>query len=161
MSRDPALRLEDIIEAATAVNRYIQGFDFDSFVADRRTVDAVTRNLEIIGEAVKHLPSELTDPLPQIPWRAIAGFRDILAHSYFRTEDSIIWDAATIHNPALINAAHALLKHLWLLSVLRCRSRLRPVLQLSSTDNRPLFLFSPVRCSMFAFLLPLLHKFHP
>lgn len=112
MSRDPALRLEDIIEAATAIDRYIQGFDFDSFVADRRTVDAVTRNLEIIGEAVKHLPSELTDPLPQIPWRAIAGFRDILAHSYFRTEDSIIWDAASIHNPELINATRALLKHL-------------------------------------------------
>ncbi|MCX6865795.1 MAG: DUF86 domain-containing protein [Verrucomicrobia bacterium] len=50
---------------------------------------------------MKHLPADLTDPFPEIPWRAIAGFRDILAHSYFRTEDSIIWDAATIHNPTL------------------------------------------------------------
>jgi uncharacterized protein with HEPN domain len=77
MSRDPALRLEDILEAATAVATYVRGFDYDSFAADRRTVDAVTRNLEIIGEAVKHLPSDLTDTLPEIPWRAIAGFRDI------------------------------------------------------------------------------------
>ena len=112
MSRDPALRLEDIHEAASAVERYVLGFDFESFGADRRTVDAVTRNLEIIGEAVKHLPAEITDPLPEIPWRAIAGFRDILAHSYFRTEDSIIWDAATIHNPALINVVQGLLKQM-------------------------------------------------
>ena len=110
MSRDPALRLEDILEAATAVATYVSGFDYDSFVADRRTVDAVTRNLEIIGETVKHLPSALTDPFPEIPWRAFAGFRDILAHSYFRTEDSIIWDAATIHNPSLITTVQALLK---------------------------------------------------
>lgn len=110
MSRDPALRLEDILEAAFAVQAYILGFDFDSFVADRRTVDAVTRNLEIIGEAVKFLPSALTDSWPEIPWRAIAGFRDILAHSYFRTEDSIIWDAATSHNPSLITTVQALLK---------------------------------------------------
>ena len=49
MSRDLALRLEDILEAATAVESYVYGFDYDCFVADRRTVDAVTRNLEIIG----------------------------------------------------------------------------------------------------------------
>ena len=110
MSRDPALRLEDILEAASAVESYVSGFDYGSFVADRRTVDAVTRNLKIIGEAIKHLPSELTDPVTEIPWRAIAGFRDILAHSYFRTEDSIIWDAATIHNPALITTVQELLK---------------------------------------------------
>ena len=110
MSRDPVLRLEDILEAAQAIESYICGFHYDTFIADRRTVDAVTRNLEIIGEAVKYLPIELTEAFPQIPWRAIAGFRDILAHSYFRTEDSIIWDAAAIHNPRLITAAQDLLK---------------------------------------------------
>ena len=110
MSRDPVLGLEDILEAASAVESYVRGFDYNSFVADRRTVDAVTRNLEVIGEAVKYLPSELTDPFVEIPWRAIAGFRDVLAHSYFRTEDSIIWDAATIHNPAMITTVQELLK---------------------------------------------------
>ncbi len=53
MSRDPVLRLEDILEAAQAIESYICGFNYDTFIADRRTVDAVTRNLEIIGEAVK------------------------------------------------------------------------------------------------------------
>ncbi len=97
MSRDPQLRLLDIKEAGEAVRNYIEGYTFDAFVKDRKTVDAVARNLEIIGEAVKHLPEELTDQAPHIPWRAIAGFRDVLAHGYFRTEDSIIWDAATNH----------------------------------------------------------------
>jgi uncharacterized protein with HEPN domain len=110
MSRDPALRLEDILEAALAVESYVRGYNFQSFTADRRTVDAVTRNLEIIGEAVKYLPAELIEPYQEIPWRAIAGFRDILAHGYFRTEDSIIWDAATIHNPSLIATVRQLLK---------------------------------------------------
>jgi len=110
MSRDPALGLEDILEASLTLQSYIHGYDFGSFTADRRTVDAVTRNLEIIGEAVKFLPDELTELAPEIPWRAIAGFRDILAHSYFRTEDSIIWDAATTHNPTLISVVKILLK---------------------------------------------------
>lgn len=109
MSRDPLLRLEDILDASEAIEGYLLGYDYESFVSDRRTVDAVTRNLEIIGEAVKHLPEEHTGAFPEIPWRAIAGFRDILAHSYFRTEDSIIWDSATVHNPSLIKAARKLL----------------------------------------------------
>ena len=112
MSREPSLRLEDMLAAAAAIADYVQGFDYTLFISDRRTVDAVTRNLEIIGEAVKHLPEELLNAHPDIPWRAIAGFRDILAHAYFRSEDSIIWDAATTHNLPLIRAVQAILKKL-------------------------------------------------
>lgn len=50
---------------------------------------------QIVGEAAKHLPDALTQQYPEIPWRSICGFRDVLAHSYFRAEESIIWDAAT------------------------------------------------------------------
>lgn len=96
MSRDPSLRLEDILEAISAVESYTLGYDFDRFQSDRRTVDAVTRCLEIVGEAAKHLPESVTAQYPEIPWRAICGFRDVLAHSYFRAEDSIVWDAATL-----------------------------------------------------------------
>ena len=110
MSRDPELRLEDILEASLAIESYIRDFTYEKFVGDRRTVDAVVRNIEIIGEAVKYLPEEITTQFPEIPWRAIAGFRDILAHSYFRTEDSIIWDSATVHNPVLVAAAKKVLK---------------------------------------------------
>lgn len=109
MSRDPILRLEDILDAATAISGYVEGFTYDSFVADRRTVDAVTRNLEIIGEAVKCLPSQITDGHPEVPWKAIAGFRDVLAHGYYRVEDSIVWDAATTYNRVLLRAVKSLL----------------------------------------------------
>ena len=95
MSRDPDLRLEDMIESIEWIESYIEDYNFQTFSADRKTVDAVTRCLEIIGEAAKHLPDSLTERQPEVPWRAICGFRDILAHSYFRAEDSIIWDAAT------------------------------------------------------------------
>lgn len=109
MSRDPLLRLEDILGAGMRIESYLRGFGYDSFVQDRRTVDAVTRNLEIIGEAVKHLLEEMILRFPEIPWRAIAGFRDILAHGYFRTDDAIIWDSAKNHNPALLKAIQTLL----------------------------------------------------
>lgn len=109
MSRDPALRLEDILEAASSIEVYAKGMDFEAFIKDRRTVDAITRNLEIIGEAAKHLPEEMIDRHPEIPWKAIMGFRDILAHGYFRTDDAIIWDAATNHNQPLIEAVRDLL----------------------------------------------------
>jgi uncharacterized protein with HEPN domain len=109
MSREPSLRLEDILEAAHLIETYIDGFDYESFIEDTRTVDAVVRNLEIIGEAVKHLPAEMTDRFPEIPWKAIAGFRDILAHCYFRTEHAIVWDAARNHTPHLARAVKQLL----------------------------------------------------
>lgn len=110
MSRDPQLRLEDILEAGHLIESYIEGFEYESFIEDRRTVDAVVRNLEIIGEAVKNLPDDMTEPFPEIPWRAIAGFRDILAHCYFRTEDAIVWDAAKKHNPALLDAVRQMIQ---------------------------------------------------
>ncbi len=112
MSRDPALRLEDILESAEVIHSYLHGYTYNQFVEDRKTVDAVTRRLETIGEAVKHLPESLTDQHPDVPWRAIAGFRDVLAHSYFRTEDSIIWDAAVVGLPELVSSTRALLGEL-------------------------------------------------
>lgn len=109
MSRNPACRLEDIIEAAKMIEAYLEGYDYQSFVADRRTVDAVTRNLEIIGEAVKHLPPEMTSDYPDVPWKAIAGFRDILAHGYFRVDNAIVWDAASRQVAAIMHAAGEML----------------------------------------------------
>ena len=67
-------------------------------------MDGVVRRFEIIGEAVKKLPAVLTDAEPEIPWRAIAGFRDVLAHAYFDTAASIVWNSATEHLPALLAA---------------------------------------------------------
>ena len=109
MSRDPYLRLEDILEAGETIEEYLKGYDFSEFQKDRRTVDAVTRNLEILGETTKHIPQDWKEKAPHIQWRAIAGFRDILAHSYFRTEDAILWDTASNHIPALLEVVRELL----------------------------------------------------
>ncbi|WP_269526964.1 HepT-like ribonuclease domain-containing protein [Coraliomargarita parva] len=110
MSRDPILRLEDMLESIEWIESHIEGYDYERFAGDRKTIDAVTRCLEVVGEASKHLPSTWTAQHPEIPWRAISGFRDVLAHSYFRAEDSIIWDAATQGVQALKPAIQALLK---------------------------------------------------
>jgi uncharacterized protein with HEPN domain len=90
MSRDPYLRLEDIIEACDRLQSHIEGLDFSEFEEDAKTQDAVIRVFEIIGEAVKSLPSEWTAKEPDIPWRQIAGFRDVLAHAYFAVNSSVV-----------------------------------------------------------------------
>jgi len=69
----------------------------------------VIRQFEIIGEAVKALPNDLTDREPTVPWQQIAGFRDVLAHSYFAVDDSIVWDAAANKAPQFLAACRRLL----------------------------------------------------
>jgi uncharacterized protein with HEPN domain len=92
MSRELRLYLADIQVACEKVLRYTDGMEFEQFIADDRTFDAVIRNLQIIGEAVKNIPDDLRDRNPEIEWRKIAGLRDVLAHTYFQIEDEIIWD---------------------------------------------------------------------
>lgn len=101
MSRDSQLRLADIIEFCTRIAAYIEKLDAADFALDLKTQDAVIRQFEIIGEAVKCLPRKLTAQDPSIPWNQIAGFRDVLVHSYFAVDTSVIWDAASQKAPAL------------------------------------------------------------
>ena len=104
MSRDPDLLLEDVIESGRAIRSYIAGLDFEAFRTDPMRMDAVIRRFEVIGEAVKKLPPEFVAREPSIPWRAIAGFRDVLSHAYFDTDASVVWNSATVHLPALLEA---------------------------------------------------------
>ena len=95
MSRSPELLLQDILESCARLESYLSGYDLARFSSDPKTQDAVIRQFEIIGEAVKKLPESLTAQEPEVPWRQIAGFRDILAHAYFAVELTIVWEAAT------------------------------------------------------------------
>ena len=90
--RDYEVYLEDIRDAIGKVKRYTTGLTREAFENDDRTVDAVVRNLQIIGEAVKMIPESIRLAHANIEWKKIAGLRDILAHQYFGVDIEIIWD---------------------------------------------------------------------
>ncbi|CAD5944098.1 protein of unknown function DUF86 [Planktothrix agardhii CCAP 1459/11A] len=102
MSRSIRLYLEDILTSGVKVRRYTEGMSFEDFQADERTYDAVVRNLQIIGEAVKNIPQEIRLKYSEVEWRKIAGLRDILAHAYFSIEDEIVWDIVETKIPPLL-----------------------------------------------------------
>lgn len=111
MSRDLRLYLNDILVADEKVLRYTSGMNFEQFVADERTFDAVIRNLQVIGEAVKNIPGDVRDRNPEIEWRKIAGLRDILAHTYFQIENEIIWDVVQNKVSPLLTKVNQLLEN--------------------------------------------------
>lgn len=93
--RDIRVLLNDILEAIAKVERYTQGLSFEEFSKNDMVIDAVTRNLEIIGEVVKRVPQELRDKYKTIDWRRVAGFRGIAIHDYFAVDVEIVWTIAT------------------------------------------------------------------
>lgn len=91
MSRIYSLYLTDIVECCQKIRTYLSGKTFDDFIFDNMRVDAVVRNLEIIGEAVKNLPDEVRNIRPDIEWKKAARFRDIIAHHYFKVDYHLVW----------------------------------------------------------------------
>ena len=102
MSRDETLYLTDIQECCEKVLRYTEGYTLKKLVHDDRTFDAILRNLEIIGEAVKHISDESKAQYPKIKWRKIGDFRNIVAHEYFGVSDEIVWDVIENEIPPLL-----------------------------------------------------------
>lgn len=90
----------------------VRDTDLEAFSQDWRTHDAILHNLEIIGEAVKRLPESLKSSSPAIPWKRIAGFRNVLAHAYFTLDDSIIWDVAVHQIDPLLETIEGMLSRL-------------------------------------------------
>ncbi len=94
MSRDTRLFLDDIVESCDKIGRYTLGLSFEQFRGSDLIVDAVTRNLELIGEASKAVPDEIRSRYSDVPWRKMTGLRDIVVHGYFRVEVQLLWDVA-------------------------------------------------------------------
>jgi uncharacterized protein with HEPN domain len=82
-------------EAAQKIERYVAGRDRVAFLADEMAFDATLRNLEILGEAVKGIPEAVRARHPEINWRGVAGFRNVLAHTYFAVDEDTLWDIIT------------------------------------------------------------------
>jgi uncharacterized protein with HEPN domain len=91
--------LEDILLAIDRISEYIEGFDYQSFKMDFKTVDAVIRNFEIIGEASRSLPSDIKEKYPLIPWDEMYLLRNKVSHEYFGVDYEIIWDVASNYLP--------------------------------------------------------------
>ncbi len=87
--------LQDILESIGHIQRFLEGISEEEFYKNVEKQDAILRRLEIIGEAVKHLSDEIREDHPDIPWRQIAGMRDIIIHEYFGVTLEMIWIVAT------------------------------------------------------------------
>ena len=92
MSREYRLYLNDILEALGRIQEYTKGMIYKEFAQSKITIDAVIRNLEVIGEAAGKLPSEVRNRAPDIEWRKIVAMRNILTHEYFGVSTQIVWD---------------------------------------------------------------------
>jgi uncharacterized protein with HEPN domain len=95
VSRDWTLFLADAIAFCEKTIEYTAGLTREEFERDSRTWDATMRNLELLGEAAKRVPDSIRMEYLDVPWRRVAGLRDILAHTYFGVDNDIIWDIVT------------------------------------------------------------------
>ena len=94
--------VEDMIEAIERILKYTLDMDYEQFSADTKTVDAVVRNFEILGEAAGNVPLEIQKSHYEIPWSKIRGMRNLLTHEYFGVNDSILWTTATVDIKSLV-----------------------------------------------------------
>ena len=91
MTRDIQVYIDDIMDSIAKLEQYTQAIEEQDFLANTQLQDAVLRRLEIIGEAVKNIPQSFRDKYPQIPWKNIAGLRDVLIHEYFGVNMHRVW----------------------------------------------------------------------
>ena len=99
--RDFRLYFEDILESTKKIEGYIANLTYDDFVKDNKTIDAVVRNLETIGEAAKQIDEETKKKYDDIPWREIVDFRNRIIHGYFVIDYEIIWQIISKDLPDL------------------------------------------------------------
>jgi uncharacterized protein with HEPN domain len=99
--RDPELLVEDMLEALRKIGSYTAGLDNQSFLRDEKTIDAVVRNLEILGEAARQIPGDYAGDHPNVPWPKITGLRNRIAHDYFGLDLDIIWQIVRNDLPPL------------------------------------------------------------
>ena len=101
--RQSSLLLEDIIDSGKKILLYTEGFSFEEFTMDSKTIDAVIRNFEIIGEAANRLPEDFKELHSKIDWHRIKGFRNRIVHDYMGIDYGIVWEIKSSFPPQLIS----------------------------------------------------------
>lgn len=108
--RDYKLYLDDMLEAVKRIEQYARGVTFEKLKKDTLVLDGIVRNLEIIGEAAKNIPSQFREKYPEVEWKKIGGLRDILAHEYFGIDLEVVWDIVKNKLPGLQEQVSSILK---------------------------------------------------
>jgi uncharacterized protein with HEPN domain len=109
MSRETRLYLDDIVACCDKIGRYTVGLSFEAFRDSDIVIDAVARNLELIGEASKAVPDDLRNRYVDVPWRKMAGLRDVIVHGYFRVDVRLLWDIVERDVPTVRHKIAAIL----------------------------------------------------
>src|SRR3989344_4765380 len=104
MQKNYKVYFDDVLEAIEKIQNYTKNKSYEEFVKDGLLTDGVIRNLEIIGEAVKNIPSEIKKKHQNVEWKKISGLRDILIHSYSGINLTIVWDIVKNKLPILKNS---------------------------------------------------------
>lgn len=99
--RNWKFRIEDIISSLDLISEYTSGIDYATWSSDRKTIDAVIRNIEIIGEAAGHVPDDIQERHPDVPWTQMKAMRNILVHEYFGVDTDILWQTVQEDLPLL------------------------------------------------------------
>ena len=107
--RTPLLLVGDIIDSGYKILDYTNNLSFDDFINDSKTIDAVIRNFEIIGEAANRLPEDFKQLHPHIDWHHIRGFRNRIVHEYFGIDYAIVWQIKNAFLPDLIKKLELLI----------------------------------------------------
>lgn len=89
--REIADYLADILTAIDEIDDFTCGMSYEEFTADKKTINAVIRSLEVLGEATKHIPAPFRKKYPDIPWSKMAGLRDVLIHDYMGVDLMTVW----------------------------------------------------------------------
>ena len=111
-NRDTLLLLDDMLQSAQKIKQYTKGFDYEEFLTDDKTIDAVVRNFEIIGEAANRMDPDFRDQNPAIEWKRIRGFRNRIVHDYFGTDYEIVWNIIETYLDEFTNNMDTMIKEI-------------------------------------------------